>query len=108
MSDAYFHEDDYGQVELLPLAAYEFCVNQSQAIEEFSAEHRTPDRTPDRMGWTDMFIRDDPPAKLEALAIPCEEFRALVGQYLPEYSRVFTGYSTYREQLPRTTALGRE
>ncbi len=40
MREAYFHEDDYCQTELLPIANHKHCRDQLREIESFSAHTR--------------------------------------------------------------------
>ncbi len=58
MREAYFHEDDYCQTELLPIANHKHCRDQLREIESFSAQHET------EFGWTDMYVRSDAPQTL--------------------------------------------
>ena len=40
MRKIYFHEDDYCQLEVLPLAARQFCLQEMGEIDAFAEEHR--------------------------------------------------------------------
>ena len=100
MREAYFHEDDYCQIELVPEANWEFCANQMGAIDSFSTEHR------DGAGWTDMFVRGNNPAPLGSLGISRGDLIKTIHPRLPQFDHVFTGYSSYRELCPHTTAFG--
>ena len=100
MRETYFHEDDYCQVEVLPATNYEFCRNQLGEIESFSTEHDTG------FGWTDMFIRSDAPAELKSTGVLRADLESELATYLPQFDRVFTGYSTYREECKNTIAFG--
>ena len=100
MRETYFHEDDYCQVEVLPATNYEFCRNQLGEIESFSTKHDTG------FGWTDMFIRSDAPTELKSAGLLESEVESELATYLPKYDRVFTGYSTYREECKNTIAFG--
>ena len=33
----YYHEDDYGQMELLPQEAWTYCQEKMQALDDFAA-----------------------------------------------------------------------
>ena len=100
--DAYFHEDDYCQQEILPLAALPFCQQQSGEIEVFSAKHQAD------VGWTDVFVRKDSPAELKSLAIPVADLRRILGQHLVEFTTIYTGYSSHREYCKNTLGFGLE
>lgn len=102
MSDAYFHEDDFCQIELAPEANWEFCARQMGEIETFSEAHR------DGAGWIDMFVRGDNPAPFQSLGISRSDLSKSMPAAFPQFDQVFTGYSSYRESCPQTTAFGRE
>lgn len=40
MREIFFQEDDYGQIEPLPLQNPPFCLEQAGVVAEFSREHR--------------------------------------------------------------------
>lgn len=101
-NEVYFHEDDYCQQEILPLAALDFCRNQITEIDEFATSHKVPGG----IGWTEMFMRENSPEKLSDLGITFELFRAIMKEHLPELPIVYTGYSSYREQCQRTIGFG--
>jgi hypothetical protein len=48
MREAWFHEDDYCRVELLPEANWDFCVQQMRDLKEFGEAHWTG------CGWSKM------------------------------------------------------
>jgi hypothetical protein len=102
MNDAgvvWFHEDDYCQIELLPRSAEEFARRQAGQIESFAEAHRDGDA-----GWTDIYIRSEPPASFGTLGIPLDALAAQVPSRLTRHDRVTTGYGTSRETAPRTVA----
>jgi hypothetical protein len=72
-NEVYFHEDDYCQQEILPLAALDFCRNQITEIDAFATNHQAPGG----IGWTEMYMREDSPEKLSDLGITFESFRAI-------------------------------
>ena len=100
MREAYFHEDDYCQTELLPIANHKHCRDQLGEIQSFSAQHET------EFGWTDMYVQTDALETLAATQIPTRELQMALGQFLPQFDRVTTGYSTYKEPCPNTIAFG--
>ena len=101
-NEIYFHEDDYCQQEILPLAALDFCRNQIAEIDEFAAAHQAPDG----IGWTDVFMREDSPGKIAEFGITLELLRATMREFLPEVPVVYTGYSSFRERCQRTIGFG--
>ena len=100
MREAYFHEDDYCQTELLPIANYKHCRDQLGEIVSFSARHET------EFGWTDMYLRKDAPTTLAATQILTFNLQDALGQFLPQFDHVTTGYSTYKESCDNTIAFG--
>lgn len=99
----YFHEDDYCQIELLPLAARQHCVTQMGIIDDFSARHS--DGGP---GYTDIYVRPGAPQPFAGLGISIAALSAAIQPHLPVYDSVFTGYSSYREHCKSTSAWGDE
>ena len=102
MREAYFHEDDYGQIQVLPISNWNYCLSELKKIGEFSDEHF------DGMGWTDIYIRDENPHGLASLNINTKDLASILGKTLAPYDKVLTGYSTYREEAKRTLAFGSE
>ena len=100
--ELYFHEDDYCQQELLPLAAMEFCKQQISEIDEFSAAHQVPGG----MGWTDLFVRKDSADKLVDLEITLDELHESLSEHLPPVPAIYTGYSSYRVKCEQTIGFG--
>ncbi|TGL58726.1 hypothetical protein [Leptospira sarikeiensis] len=102
MRNIFFHEDDYCQRELLPIDNFEFCRNQISEIEESSKMNF------DGYGWNDLTIRRENPIKLSDLNINLEIIREFISEELPEYDKVMTGYSSYREECSNIFAFGLE
>ena len=99
MRTAYFHEDDYCQCEVLPLAAKAYCLHEMGEINDFSEEHR------EEAFFTDIYLRGDSPQTLGELNLRSEQFAAVL-DFLPAFDRVETGYSSYREECKNTCARG--
>ena len=102
VSEAYVHEDDYGQQEILPLASLDFCRQQIAEQDEFSKSHQAPDGN----GWTEVYVRSESPQKLSDVGIPIAEFRRLMAQYLCEVPVVYSGYGTQRVVCEHTIGFG--
>ncbi len=96
---AFFHEDDYGQWEILPLTSRAFCARQMGEIDEFAKEHQADG------GFTDLFVREDSPHGMGELALRWEQLDEAL-RFLPPYARVETGYSTSRRELKATRGRG--
>lgn len=102
MRNIYFHEDDYCQIEILPVQNYAFCKEEIDKINGFSAEHQVADG----IGWTDVYIRNESPMTLEELKIPIEKLSASLQSVVSKFDSVYTGYSSYREACKSTLAYG--
>lgn len=100
MREAYFHEDDEGQVQLLPLDNLQHCLSQIGEQQAFADTHQSG------AGWTEMYVREAAPSKLSALGITGEQLRFAVMEVLPPYDAVFTGYSSYRVECKNVLAFG--
>ena len=102
MRQAYFHEDDYCQIEILPIENLKFCLEQAGKIAEFSKKHQNG------IGWDEMYLREDNPKKISELDIALDEIRRSFQGELPEYDEVYTGYSSERTLCRKTYAFGKE
>jgi hypothetical protein len=102
MREAYFHEDDYRQIELVCDENFDWCVEQTARIEQFADAHRAG------AGWTDMYVRPETPVPLAARGITVESFADAVTPLLPPFDAVTTGYSTTVEPLPHVRAFGND
>jgi hypothetical protein len=58
---AWFHEDDFCQMELLPAESEAFTRRQMGEVEKFAATHRA-----EGGGWTGMYLREDSPANFRS------------------------------------------
>ena len=99
MRTAYFHEDDYRQCEVLPLAAMEHCLREMGEIDAFAEKHR------DGQFYTDIYLRENSPHTLRETGLSSEQLVAAL-DFLPAFDRVETGYSSYREECNGTCARG--
>ena len=100
MTAIYLHEDEFGQVELLPLSLWQYCADQMKEIDEFSEIHKTDS------GWSEIYLREEPPKSLSDFSIPLTVFRDCVEKTLVAYSRVTSGYSSYVETCENCFAWG--
>lgn len=99
----FFHEDDFCQIELLPKGNLDWCRKQMKEIENFKEDSQTGEAIE---GFTDLFVRKAVKKELQAQEISSEELAGLLALLLPEYDRVETGYSDYREECRFTRAFG--
>ncbi len=102
MREAFFHEDDYCQIEVLPVSNWDYCTSQLQSIGQFSEAHSNG------IGWTDIYLRDQNPQRMASLNISTTTLASVLNTILPSYDRVLTGYSSYREESKHTLAFGSE
>jgi hypothetical protein len=102
MRDAYFHEDEYCQIELLPLVNWDYCASQLQLIGKFSNAHKQG------IGWNAIHIREQNPQRFLGLNISVASLATAIKPILAPYDKVFTGYSSYREEAKQTLAFGTE
>ena len=100
MREAYFHEDDEGQIQLLPLDNLQHCLQQMGQQQAFADAHQSG------AGWTEMYVREAAPSKLSALGITGEQLRLALMAVLPPYDAVFTGYGSYRVECKNLLAFG--
>lgn len=98
MASAFFHEDDYCQVEVLPSTARGYCLAEMGRIEEFADAHR------DGAGWTAMYVRGESPQPLASLGITLEELGAAVAPLVPRFAEVLTGTSRTASRAHRWLA----
>jgi hypothetical protein len=99
---AWFHEDDYCHIELLPKAAEAFARKQAADIDAFAEAHRAPGG----MGWTQAYVQDAPPASVYDLKISVTSLAECVPQTLELFDRVTTGASSETLPANRTVAWG--
>lgn len=85
MASAFFHEDDYCQVEVLPSTARGYCLAEMGRIDEFADAHQ------DGAGWTAMYVRGESPQPLASLGITLEELGAAVAPLVTRFAEVLTG-----------------
>ena len=100
MRTAFFHEDDYCQVEVLPTSSADYCRSEMGRIDEFAEAHRAG------MGFTDIYMRGESPVPLSALGITVTEMRAAVEPLLPPFDQVLTGYGSHQEPCQSTVGWG--
>jgi hypothetical protein len=97
----YFHEDDYCQIELLPVSARQHCATQMGLIDDFAAKH-----SQGGAGYSDIYVRPDAPHSFAELRVAPQEFAAALQPHLPAYDAVFTGYSSHQERCQNALAWG--
>ncbi len=100
MRSAFFREDDYCQVEILPVTVHGYCVREMGRIDEFASAHW------DGAGFTDIYMRGGPPDSLGSLGITLADLCSGIGAALAPFDQVYTGYSSHRETCQSVHAWG--
>jgi hypothetical protein len=98
---AYFHEDDFAQVEVVLLSCKGFVENELRRIESGS---RPP--VPWWRGWTDLILRRPSPERLEDRGISLQAVQQAMAGRLPPFDLVQSGYGSHREDCPAIHAWG--
>jgi hypothetical protein len=100
MASAFFHEDDYCQVEVLPAAARGYCLAEMARIDEFADAHR------DGAGFTDVYLRGEPLQPLASLGITLAALGSAIDPLVPRFVEIQTGYGSYREPCRSVVGWG--
>jgi hypothetical protein len=100
MRTVFFHEDDYGMVQLLPAAARERCLAEMRQIESEVAASSS------EFGFTDLHVLSEPSPSFRSLGLAEAELAAVLEPLLPRFAEVYTGYSSHRESCPGLRAWG--
>jgi hypothetical protein len=102
VSEIFTHEDDFCQVELLPLSNHAHCSKEMEVADKFAGEHRAEDG----VGWTDMYIRQENPERVETLGITSQTFEELFSNDFTKFDKVNTGCYGDVFESPKTIAFG--
>ena len=97
MDELYFHEDDYCQIEMVPIENEHFIKNELDEINNFSETHKVADGI-----YSDMYVRDNPIKELETYKIDYIKMDKILSNIALKYEKVTTGYSTYVEECKNT------
>ena len=100
--ELFVHEDDWGQIEVLPASCAAWCAEEMARIEAFAAEHRAPDGS----GWTDIYLRRPAPTPLASLAIPFDAAASAIAARLPSFDAVVSGTFSAPQPVPNVRAFG--
>jgi len=98
----FVHEDDWGQIEVLPAACAGWCTHEMGRIRAFSAAHIAPDGG----GWTEIYVREPPPIGLADLALPLAAVTSGLEQHLPAFDEVTSGTFSRARRVSRVKAFG--
>lgn len=100
MRTIFFHEDDYGMIQLLPAAAREQCLAEMRQIDAETTAGGS------EFGFTDLHVLSEPSPNFRSLGLTEAELAAALEGELPRFDEVFTGSSTHRESCPGLRAWG--
>jgi hypothetical protein len=97
----FFHEDDEGQIELLPMENLLFCRRQMEGIDKFTEAHR------DGAFYTDIYLRAQSPLSLKEKRLKFAAVDAALEGIGRKYGFVSTGcYGNNRVLCENTAAYG--
>jgi hypothetical protein len=100
--ELFVHEDDWGQIEMLPAACAAWCEAEIARIDRFARDHASPDGA----GWTDMYVRPAAPLTLESVRIPFGAAANVIGARLPAFDVVSSGTFSSPEPVPHVRGFG--
>lgn len=100
--ELFVHEDDWGQVEVLPAACAEWCRTELARIADFASAHAAPDGA----GWTDIYRRGAPPQTLLELSLPLAAPAQSLAALMPAFDAVVSGTFSAPDTVPRVRAFG--
>jgi len=101
MHEFHFHEDDVGQIQVMPMANWNYCEREFAALIEHDKNHAAPNGA----GWTKMykFSNDAESLKdtmsLRDLKITEARFIELLSPHCKLFERLVSPLSEYDEEL---------
>jgi len=97
-SSLFFHEDDFCQIELVPIENYDNSKSQLEKSSDFSHEHF------DGIGYTAIYVRSENKFELERRKIPVHVLNDfLISSGFTEAKKVTTGYGQDYRIVPENT-----
>jgi hypothetical protein len=91
MSSIYYHEDDYGTIQLIPEENLHFIWYEFEEIMGYDIEQKVDTNA------TEIFSLDKPKIKLVERKIPVTIFESLCESFgFTKIEKVYTGYASYR------------
>jgi hypothetical protein len=97
MNELYFHEDDYCQIELVPVENIQFIKKEIDGIFDFSEKNKIADGI-----YSDIYLRNNHPKELEEYKIDYIGMDKILSNIAIKHEEVTTGYSTYVEECKNT------
>jgi hypothetical protein len=102
MRSAFFHEDDYRLIELLPLQNWPHCVAELGDVRLSSEENADPNG----LGWRDMHQITSAKIALSTSRIRRAELAVVLAAHFPQFEHVESGTFSYPKQCTETYAFG--
>ena len=100
--ELFVHEDDWGQIEVLPASCAAWCALEMARLGAFAAEHEVPGGS----GWTDMYVRQPAPKALAGLAIRFDDAVKAMAARLPAFDTVVSGTFSAPQPVANVRAFG--
>ncbi|MEO8651025.1 MAG: hypothetical protein ABI391_01915 [Hyphomicrobiaceae bacterium] len=100
--ELFVDEDEYGEIEVLPVANVDWCRAELRKIAAFAEAHEVPDG----LGWTDIYMRPPAPRRLADLKIPLAPILAALRERLAPFDRVTSGSFHAPEPIATAHAFG--
>ena len=82
----FYHEDDFGQIEIIPNENFDELIKEARSVEDFSGKHF------DGGGYTDVYVREDNGLKLEERKMQVSELNEILSKLpVDKHTIVTTG-----------------
>lgn len=93
----FYHEDDFGQVEIIPSENFERLIKEAKNVKDFSEKHS------DGGGFTDIYVREQSGLKLEERKIKVSELNNILTKLSVEKHTMTTTGIRPDEMLHKNT-----
>jgi len=97
-----YHEDDFCQIELIPIENYDFIKNEMSKLHEFSEKHKVGNG----IGWTEMYMREENPIKTIDKNIYLNEIENILNKCSTKFDKVQNDYGKYAQDCSNTISYG--
>ncbi|MCP4319053.1 MAG: hypothetical protein GY789_24450 [Hyphomicrobiales bacterium] len=95
MHEFYHHEDDVGQIQVLPVEWWDYCRQEIYALEEHNEKHVAPGG----VGWTKMYSFSAAAPELPNLEMTVSRFRELLSPHASEFEKITNPLSEYEAEV---------
>jgi len=93
----FYHEDDFGQVEIIPSENFERLIKEAENVKDFSEKHF------EGGGFTDIYVREQSGLKLEERKIKVSELNDILSKLSVEKHTIATTGIRPDEMLSKNT-----